>query len=84
MLILNSWLPPSAHATKQARTVHALSRLEPSELLALSSEYWRYSELRETRAESSSYNKVLMGTTHNFVLVKLCDWSLWEGDSLCW
>ena len=56
MLILNLRLPPSDHAYKQARIVHALGR-ELSELLALVCEYWRYSRLRETRAESSISKK---------------------------
>jgi len=47
MLILPFWLPPSDHVAKQARTVHALYGREPSELLALCYEYWRYSNGRE-------------------------------------
>ena len=65
MLILNLRLPPSDHAYKQARTVHAYKR-EPSELLALVCEYWRYSRLRETRAESSGILKSTNGIHHNF------------------
>ena len=52
MLILNLWLPPSDHATKQARTAHARRR-EPSRLLALIHEYFAGIRKRERQEQKA-------------------------------
>ena len=60
---------------KQARTLHAPYGREPSELLALMSEYFAGILKERTRAESSSYLKSTNGNaTHNSIIVnnKIC------------
>ena len=82
MLILFSGYRQVTMLHKQARTAHTHKR-EPSRLLALSCEYWRYSKSRETRAESSIYLKKYGRESHDlyhrFRINKFSEFSFWKG-----